>query len=223
MLRRHVPWITGRYGLLLPGRMPLVDAGRNAMLTGGLGNAIGYIAAHTDIPNSSGSNEVTGGSYARQAVTWASASAGVRDNSGALSIPIPAGTTVVGLSGWSALTTGTYYGWTPLGSTKKGFGTAANSGDVITSYGHGLSNTNRVIVTPVNNESLPTGYSASTLYYVVGATTDTFQLSLTSGGAAVTISTDGELFFQDCIPEVFASAGTLSVAIGAYDLDASLL
>lgn len=203
--------------------MPLTDNGRNAMLTGGLGNAIGYISAHTDIPNSSGSNEVTGGSYARQAVAWAAASAGVRDNSGALSIPIPAATTVIALGQWSTLTTGTFYGWAPLGSTKKGFGTAANTGDVITSYAHGLSNTNRVIITAVNAETIPAGLSATVLYFVVGAATDTFQVSLTSGGSAVAITADGEVFFQDCVPETFTNAGTLSVAIGAYDLDVSVL
>jgi hypothetical protein len=75
------------------------------------------------------------------------------------------------------------------------------------------------MVFPVAGESLPTGLSAATLYFVVGATTDSFQLSLTSGGAAVDISALGDLGWAKTIPETFASAGNLTIAIGAYDLD----
>lgn len=55
--------------------------------------------------------------------------------------------------------------------------------DTITSAGHGLINGNGVItVAPVN------GLSANTVYYVITATTDTFQLSATYGGAAVDLT-----------------------------------
>jgi hypothetical protein len=203
--------------------MPLVDNGRNAMLSGGLGNAVTHISAHTAIPNTAGNAEVVGGSYARQSAAWAAASAGLRDTSGALSVPIPPGTTVIALGMWNALAAGTYYGFSPVGSTKKGFGTAKATGDVVTSHAHGLANGNRVIVTAINNETIPGGLSATTLYHVVGITADTFQVSLTSGGAAVDITADGELFWQDCVLQDFPTGGTLSVAIGDFDLDASVL
>ena len=201
--------------------MSLTDNGRNAMLTGGLGNVIAYLSKHTAIPDTSGSNETSGGSYARQAITWAAASGGTRANSGALTTPIAAATTIVATGFWSAVTTGTFYGWAPIGSTKKGYGSATASTDTIQSKGHGLSNTNRVCVS-IAAETLPTGLSATVLYYVVGATTDTFQLSLTSGGSAVDITADGEMFWQDCVPEVFGSAGNITEAIGAVVLDASI-
>lgn len=199
--------------------MPLSTAGKNACL-----DAVGitHVGAFTDFPADSGagSNEVSGGSYARQAISFDAAASGskAKASSPSVSIPIPAGTTVFFLGGFNASSAGSMRSWAPVnGGSTKGVGTAKNSGDVITSHGHGLSDTNRVFLTKANNESLPTGYSEGVLYYVVSATTDTFQLSLTSGGAAVTISADGELAFQKVIPEVFGSAGSLDVS--AYTID----
>ncbi len=60
--------------------------------------------------------------------------------------------------------------------------------------------------------------SATVLYYVISSATNTFSLSLTSGGAAVDITAVGELFFQKVIPEVFGSQGTFAVASGSFDL-----
>jgi len=54
---------------------------------------------------------------------------------------------------------------------------------------------------------------------VVAATTDTFQVSLTSGGAAVDITGIGEMFHQKVVPEVFAAQGQITVAVGALVLD----
>ena len=208
--------------------MPLNDNGRNACLTGGLGNAITHISAHTGIPDATGSNEATGGSpaYARQAVTWASASGGTRANSGALTpIDVAAGT-YFALGFWSALTTGTFYGWIPLNGTTKGYGvvdTAGVSSDLIVSAAHGLSANDRVILQGVFGDALPSGLNATTAYYVIstGLTSDAFSVSTTQGGAAVNITGAGELFFQRIIPETFAAQGQLSVASGAIVLDAT--
>ena len=56
--------------------MPLVTAGYNAALSGGLANAIQYISVHNGDPSTTGANELAGGSpaYARKAVSWAAAS-----------------------------------------------------------------------------------------------------------------------------------------------------
>lgn len=56
----------------------------------------------------------------------------------------------------------------------------------ITSTAHGLVNGDRVLLDTTG--VLPTGLNAYTLYYVVNKTTDTVQLSATSGGAAITFS-----------------------------------
>jgi hypothetical protein len=197
--------------------MPLTTQGRNDLLTNGL-TAMTHIGAYTDL----GTTEVTGGSYARQAVTWTAASGAVRDNNAALNIPIPAGTTVVVGSIHSALTAGNLEAFFQIGSTLRGVGTVITAaGDAISSNGHGLANTNRVFVSAVAGEALPAGLSATTLYFVVGATTDTFQVSLTSGGAAVDITALGDLAWWRTVPETFSSAGTLQIATGSLDVDAA--
>jgi hypothetical protein len=58
------------------------------------------------------------------------------------------------------------------------------STDTFTKTSHGLSNGNTVAF----DSSTITGFTADTLYYVVGSTTNTFQLSESSGGSAVTVS-----------------------------------
>lgn len=206
------------------------DTGRNAALTGGIGNLISHIGAQTlvstgTLPDDAGSQEAAGGSYARQAVTWAAAAAGTRDNSGSLSIPVPAGTYST-ISYHTALSAGSYVGNAPINSTIKGVGTtdaADITANTITAIANGLANTNRVFISNVGGTTLAAPLAENVLYFVVGATTDTFQLSLTSGGAAIDITAGSGLYYQNCIPEVFASAGTLSIATGALRLDASFL
>lgn len=200
--------------------MPMNDNARNKAVDG-IAGAVTHVSYHTAIPDATGSAEVTGGTYARQAVAWAASSVGLKSNSGALSTPIPAATTVYATGKWSALTVGTFYGSDLIGSTKKGSGPAVATTDTITSYGHGLANTNRIIVQALVGQTLPAGLSATVVYFVVGATTDTFQVSLTSGGAAVDITANGHLYWQDLIPETYASAGTATVAVSALVLDAS--
>lgn len=202
--------------------MPYLTAGANAMLDA-LGTLMTHVGAFTDFPADSGagSNEVSGGSYARQAISYdaAASKSKAKASSPAVSIPIPAGSTVYFLGGFSAPSAGTAYKFSPInGGSVKGVGSGANSGDVITSYAHGLVNTDRFFLYKANNESLPTGYSEGVLYFVVNKTTDTFQASLTSGGSAVTISSDGELAFQKVIGETFASAGTLDVSADTFDM-----
>jgi hypothetical protein len=198
--------------------MPLTTAGRNDAATG-VGTGTTHIGAYIDL----GVTEVSGGSYARQAITWTAAAAGVTDNNAQISVPIPVGTTVQVASLHSAVSAGTLKGWAQIGSTLRGVGTVITAaGDAISSNGHGLANTNRVFVSTVAGESLPAGLSATTLYFVVGATTDSFQLSLTSGGAAVDITALGDLAWFRTIPETFSNAGNLIIATGALDVDMNM-
>jgi hypothetical protein len=69
----------------------------------------GYVSLHTADPGTTGASEVTGGTYARVAVTWNAASGGSVTNSSALSINLPATTTAAYFGVWSASTAGTYY------------------------------------------------------------------------------------------------------------------
>lgn len=90
----------------------LVDNGKNAALDALAGLAV-FASAHTATPDASGSNEVAGGSpaYARKAVTWAAASGGSVAISNTPTIDIPAGTTVAFIGLWSAVSSGTFYGY----------------------------------------------------------------------------------------------------------------
>lgn len=72
------------------------------------------LITHIGLVNGSGV-EISGGSYARKAVTW-SGSAGVRSPSADLVFDIPAGATVAGWRGFTASTGGTNYGGAALTS-----------------------------------------------------------------------------------------------------------
>lgn len=67
--------------------------------------------------------------------------------------------------------------------------TANASTDIITATTHGLSNGNILVLT--STSALPGGLSANTVYYVISVTTNTFQLSATSGGSAINITDTG--------------------------------
>lgn len=66
--------------------------------------------------------------------------------------------------------------------------TFTDSGDLVTHNTHGLSNGTVVVFQTITTT---TGLSTFTEYYVIGATTNTFQVSATYGGSAVTIANDG--------------------------------
>jgi hypothetical protein len=61
--------------------------------------------------------------------------------------------------------------------------------DTLTITSHGLSNGNVVFFS--STDTLPTNISSSTPYYVIGATTNTIQISTSFGGSAVDIASTG--------------------------------
>lgn len=198
--------------------MPFTTAGRNALLTSGKAG-VTHVGALTDLSGT----EVTGGSYARQAVTWAAAASGATANSGGLTIPIPAGSTPVALAYYDALSSGNLLGIFPYGSSGQvvdGVATVSTA-DLFTSVAHGLTTDDRVFFSAIAGESLPTGISTTTLYYVLasGLTSDAFKVSTTSGGTALDITAAGECAFFKTVPNTFASAGNLTVAVSAATID----
>lgn len=60
------------------------------------------------------------------------------------------------------------------------------SGTVLTSKDHGLTSGNPIVLQ--TDGSLPTGFTANTVYYATVLSTDTFSLSATVGGATITAS-----------------------------------
>lgn len=70
--------------------MPINTSGKNTML-----DYIGTICTHVALySDAGGTTEITGGSYARQSITWASASSGSKAISNQPVFQIPAGATV---------------------------------------------------------------------------------------------------------------------------------
>lgn len=213
--------------------MPLNITSQNNALTGGVGNAITHIGVHTLVDPgttaTANAGEATGGSpaYARQAVAWSAVASGQRSNSGALTFDVPAGTYGF-LTYWNASTgnSGTQYlGYGPFASTAV-YGFASTdptlTNDQFFSVAHGLANGDQVQLFNVFAETIPTGITEGTVYFVVNTATNTFKVSTTSGGAAVDITAlaGGEVFYQKVVPEVFGGQGQITVAIGAIVLDA---
>jgi hypothetical protein len=64
--------------------------------------------------------------------------------------------------------------------------TFQNTGDTVTLNSHGLSNGNQISFTAVGTS----GLTANLLYYVISATTNTFQVATSLGGSAVAITAD---------------------------------
>lgn len=202
--------------------MPSNTNSQNAQLSGGLGNAITHFSLHTGDPSTTGANEVTGGSpaYARKAASWAAAASGQRATNAGVTFDVPAGTTVYHVGFWDALTVGNNHGYYPLGGFSPQVATCDAATDVFTSFAHGYVNTNQVIVFDIQAAGLQTGFTEGTVYFVIGATTDTFQLSTTSGGSASTVTTSFECAVQRVLPETFGAQGTLTIASGSLTLDA---
>lgn len=86
--------------------MPYDATAKNAMLDQ-LGTLATRIALHTGDHGTGSSNEVTGGGYARQAVTWASASGGSKALSNSPVFSVPA-VTITWVSIWNAAGTVRY-------------------------------------------------------------------------------------------------------------------
>lgn len=202
--------------------MFLADIAKNAMLDAldEAVPAVDFVGLHTAY-SATGTNEVTGGSpaYARKAATWSAAAAGSKALAATLpTFDVPAGTTVAWFGLWDAVSAGNFYGMMPLGGgALKMFASSDDTTDVVFSEAHGFTNGQNVVVWGGN---LPTGLAVGTIYFVITATTDSFQVSATSGGAAVNITDEGEGFAQLIVPETFGSQGTLAISAASVNLSA---
>ena len=202
--------------------MPLTVSGRNGLLDTGKG-AFTHVSALTTITPTP-----TEGATTRQPVTWGAAASGAAASSGALTIPIGAGPTVVAIALYSALTAGNFLGYFPVGSSGQyidGVATASTTGGVFTSVAHGLVVDDRVFFSTIAGESVPVGatYDVQTIYWVKTVTADTFTIATSQGGTLITFSQGGEAAFFKTVPNTFASAGNLTIASGSLTLDATFV
>jgi hypothetical protein len=194
--------------------MPLTTTGKNNLISV---TSFTHAGAYTDL----GVTETSGGSYARQAITWAAASGGARSNSATLTIPIAAGVTIQSVGVWDAVSAGNSQGFFQIGSTLRSAATVDSTTDTFLSNGHGLTTDDRVFFTGVGGEALVGGLSATTLYFVraTGLTANAFTIATTSGGSAVDITAVGEVAWFRTVPVTFAVAGNLIMAASGLTID----
>lgn len=72
-------------------------------------NAATFISLHTADPGTTGTSEVSGGTYARVAVTWGTVTSGSVSSTAAAVINVPAATTITHWGLWTASTGPTFY------------------------------------------------------------------------------------------------------------------
>lgn len=201
----------------------LTDGAKNRLLDSVAGTPAwppSHLSLHSGDPGTAGDNEIAGGSpaYARKAVSWSAASGGSKAISAGVTFDVPA-TTVRYIGMWSASTAGTFFGYSPAGAgSRRQFCVDDLTADTFESPAHGLSNNDQVLVWAGGGAALPTGVSEGTIYFVVSATTDDFQLSATQGGAAINITAVGDGDVQKITPEVFAAQGTYQVTSHSVSL-----
>lgn len=113
----------------------------------------------------------------------------VTGNYGATSTPVVSstksfneGSKIVAMTDTTNLSVGMFVAGIGTTSTTGKSCTFTNSGNLVTSTGHSLIDGNIVSFNTLNG---PTGIVVKTIYYVVNATTNTFQLSLTQGGSVI--------------------------------------
>jgi hypothetical protein len=204
--------------------MPIFSAtARNRMLDAmdeSVTTGIGTLSVHTAY-SATGTNEATGGSpaYARKAVVWAAASGGSKAQTGSVTFDLAAGT--YGWIGfWSTEATPVFLGMVPNGggaaNPLKPFSVVDTTADTYNSAGHGYANGDSVVVWAGQN-TLPAPLAEGTVYFVINTATNTFQLSATSGGAAINITAAGQGHVQKIVQETFAAQGQLQVSSMSID------
>lgn len=88
--------------------------------------------------------------------------------------------------------------------------------DAIYSDGHGLSNNDRVVLYALTDDlALPTGVTEGTVYHVINAATDDFEISTSQGGSAVNITAAGVGRWQKVEPIQMALNVAPSLDAGA--------
>jgi hypothetical protein len=201
----------------------LTGTSRNKLLDSGI-PAITHVGLLTALTGT----EAAGGSYARQAVTWAAAASDQKKPTAQVQWTPPASTTLVAWSGHDASSAGNQIYYAGLGSTLRGFAGVTASTDTFASIAHGLTTDDRVFFwTAFGESSLPAGLSASTVYFVraTGLTADAFTIATTSGGAAVDVTANGEVQWVKTVPVTTSGLGTdtITIAAASFVMDGTAL
>lgn len=184
-----------------------------------------YVGLITAITNGeTGSvTEVSGGSYARVQVqgtsAWVAPAGSGTDNVSTITFPAASANwgEVIAAGIWDASTAGNLLAWGYLGTQRFAF-TAAAATEVFNAPGTAFANGDRVVLRAVDDSALPTGVSGDTIYFVVGASGATFQLSLTSGGSAINLTADGAGLVMRINPRTVQAGDTFTFGAGNLDV-----
>ena len=198
--------------------MPFVAYSSDYMLAQWATNHGTYASLHSAY-SASGANELAGGTYARLPITWGSPSGESVSLAGTpYTFNVPASSTVAWIGFWDASSSGNFSGMLPNGGATAYAFAAPSSTGVLLAPGSSYTANQQVVVFPTGGATLPTGLTAGTVYYVKAPAADSFSLSATSGGTAITLTADGAGIIQAITQEAFSSAGTFAVNSGTWNL-----
>lgn len=150
-------------------------------------NGTTHISLHSAY-SATGANELAGGTpaYARKAITFGAAASAARTQTGTVTFDVEAGDTARWVGQWDALTSGNFLGMIALGGAEEEFSVDLTA-DTVKMVGHGKANGQKVAF---YGDTPPGGITEGTVYFVVGAATDTFQVAATLGGAAINLTSE---------------------------------
>lgn len=184
--------------------MSLTTTARNQALDA---ISVDSMSLHSGFPGVTGANELSGSGYLRMACAFNSSSGGVRTVSSATNFTVGAGHTVRWAGLWGG---GTFKGYAPNGGSPKEFQADATS-DVVTVPAHGYSNTDTIVF---YGGTVPSPLVEGTIYFVRDATTDTFKVAATSGGAAIDLTGAGagDCVVSRIVENAYGGAGTHTIS-----------
>jgi len=165
--------------------MSLTPAGRNSLMSdAGMGGF--WMGLHDGYPGTTQQNELATNQgspvYGRKQGTFSAASDGVRSLSSPLQFDVYTGKTIRWITRNSAETGGTQLSVQPNGGSEKLFSVSGT--DTILCPAHGYAANDKVVF---YGDGVPTGLTAGQIYYVIGTPqTNTFQISASQGGSAIT-------------------------------------
>lgn len=186
-----------------------------------------HVSLFTVAPTeASGGTEVTGGSYARVAVSrqttpgWSTAAGSGTDNIATVQFPTATASwgTVVGYGIHDAATAGNMLYFGDLITGNDFVFTGASADDILRSPAHGMVLDDQVRLRAVQGFSIPTGLVEGTTYFARTILTDSLQLAASAGGAVIDLTSNGAGFMTKYNPKTINNGDTASFAAGALDI-----
>lgn len=169
-----------------------------------------------------GGTELTGSNYSRVEVTNnttnftnATGTTDVEKTNGVqITFPTASGTwNVVAFGFYDASSGGNLLCWSPMFGSPFPY-TAAVSGNLFTAPGSAYANNDTVRLALIPGDTLPGGFDTATTYYVRNVSGTTFNLSLTSGGAAITVASFGSGLIASVEPKSVLNGETCAIGSG---------